>query len=269
MTWLNVQDQDRRLRAVFPEFELVLDGGWMGIWEGPLTPIMRRYRIRVTYFRRRLFDTWTLKNSYASVQVIDPVIGLDPRGTGKWPPHIYYNESDPQSSRLCLYDPEERSWSPEEYIADTIIPWAIDWLFFFERWLDTGEWEGGGRHPERRSNRCPRTDASDPERRDRRDRSVADGFHSLGQRIGIFASLPLMAAASEGYFPRRSWPSWSDTIPAADQLASTLISSPAPPPAAFWPLVLPRASQPASCKTSMSGAEPKSSRALSEAGLAA
>lgn len=269
MTWLTIQDQDRRLRAVFPEFDLVLDGGWVGIWEGPLTPIMRRYRVRVTYFRRRFFDTWTLENSYASVQVVDPAIGLNPRGTGKWPPHIYYNESDPQYPRLCLYDPKERSWSPREYIADTIIPWAIDWLFFFERWMDTGEWEGGGRHPERRSNLCARTDASDPERRDRRDRSVAAGFHRLGQRIGIFASLPLMAAASEGCFPPRSWPSWSDIIPVADQLASISIWSPAPPPAASSPLVSPRASRPASCKISMFGAEPKFSHDASEAGLAA
>ena len=269
MTWLTVQDQDHRLRAVFPEFKLVLDGGWMGVWEGPLTPIMRRYRIRVTYFRRCLFDTWTLENEYASVQVVDPVIGLDPRGTSERPPHIYFNKPNPQNPRLCLYDPKERFWSPEEYIADTIIPWAIDWLFFFEGWLDTGKWAGGGRHPERRSNPCPRTDALSPERRARLDRSVADAFHRLGQRIGVSASLPLMAAASAGCSPLLSWLNWSDTIPVADQLASISTSLQAPLPVASSPLVLPLASRPASCKTSMFGGDPKSSRDASEAGLAA
>ena len=146
MTWLSVQDQDHRIRAVFPEIRLTLDDGWIGVWEGPLTPIMRRYRIRVTYF--------TFVDGYTWVQVVDPVIGLDPRKTGKFPPHIYFNRADLQYPRLCLYDPKERIWLPEEYIAETIIPWASNWLFFFEGWLATGKWEGGGRHPERSSDIC-------------------------------------------------------------------------------------------------------------------
>ena len=124
MIGLSVQEQDRRIRAVFPDFSLTLNSSWMGVWEGPLTPIMRRYRIRVTYFRHRFFESWTLTNVYAAVQVVVPVIGLDPRGTGDWPSHIYFNKTDPQIPRLCLYDPKERSWGPEEYIAETIIPWA-------------------------------------------------------------------------------------------------------------------------------------------------
>jgi hypothetical protein len=31
--------------------------------------------------------------------------------------------------------------------AVTIIPWTIEWLFFYETWLATGEWHGGGKHP--------------------------------------------------------------------------------------------------------------------------
>ena len=260
MIGLSVQEQDRRIRAVFPDFSLTLNFSWMGVWEGPLTPIMRRYRIRVTYFRRRFFESWTLTNVYAAVRVVHPVIGLDPRGTGDWPPHIYFNKTDPQNPRLCLYDPKERSWGPEEYIAETIIPWASDWLFFFEGWLTTGKWEGGGRHPERKCDLCSTMDASNPEKRDRLDRSVADGFHRLGQRIGVFASLPLMAAASEGCFPPLSLLSWSDSIQVADRLPNTLTSSLAPPPEASSPLALPRASRPGSCKTYMSGEDPKSSR---------
>ena len=92
MIGLSVEEQDRQIRAVFPNFKLTLNASWMGVWEGPLTPIMRPYRIRVTYFRRRLFESWSLTNVYAAVQVVDPVIGLDPRGTGDWPPHIYFNK---------------------------------------------------------------------------------------------------------------------------------------------------------------------------------
>ena len=199
MIGLSVREQDRAIGAVFPGFRLTLNAGWMGVWQGALTPIMRRYGIRVTYFRRRFFETWTLRSAYVAIQVVDPPIGLDPRGTGQSPPHIYYNSADPQNPWLCLYDPKERVWSPGERIAETIIPWTSDWLFFFEGWLATGKWEGGGRHPERKP--CPRIDRSHPEKRDRLDRSVADGFHRYGRRAGVFASLPSMAAAFEGCFP--------------------------------------------------------------------
>ncbi len=143
MTWLTVQEQDRRIREVFPEFKLTLNAGWMAVWEGPLTPIMRRYRVRVVHFRRRFFDTWSLENDYAAVQVVDPVIGLDPRGTRQLPPHIYFNMANPPCPRLCLYDPKERLWAPEEYIADTIIPWTIDWLFFSRAGLIRGRGKAG------------------------------------------------------------------------------------------------------------------------------
>ena len=28
-----------------------------------------------------------------------------------------------------------------------IVPWAAEWFWFFEHWLVTGEWLGGGSHP--------------------------------------------------------------------------------------------------------------------------
>ena len=33
-------------------------------------------------------------------------------------------------------------------IAETIIPWASEWLLHYEIWLATGEWQGGGIHPD-------------------------------------------------------------------------------------------------------------------------
>ena len=33
------------------------------------------------------------------------------------------------------------------FIADTIVPWACEWLLHYEIWLATGEWHGGGEHP--------------------------------------------------------------------------------------------------------------------------
>lgn len=32
-------------------------------------------------------------------------------------------------------------------LADTYVPWTMEWLVDFELWLATGEWLGGGEHP--------------------------------------------------------------------------------------------------------------------------
>jgi hypothetical protein len=32
-------------------------------------------------------------------------------------------------------------------IDQTIVPWAILWLFYYEEWLVSDDWKGGGEHP--------------------------------------------------------------------------------------------------------------------------
>jgi hypothetical protein len=59
-------------------------------------------------------------------------------------PHVY-THTHPVA--LCLYLPGANEWSPIHVVADTLIPWAIEWLFYFEAWLIDGVWRGGGRHP--------------------------------------------------------------------------------------------------------------------------
>lgn len=53
----------------------------------------------------------------------------------------------------CVYDPNEHQWHPGLPLATTIIPWLSLWLFHYENWRATGDWQGGGRHPERRVRR--------------------------------------------------------------------------------------------------------------------
>lgn len=49
--------------------------------------------------------------------------------------------------RPCLYYPKAKEWSESMLIADTIVPWLAEWLFHYEIWVLTGQWEGGGIHP--------------------------------------------------------------------------------------------------------------------------
>ena len=55
-------------------------------------------------------------------------------------PHMYSDDS------LCLYFPKHKEWSKNDNWVDTLIPWASLWLFYYEVWLETGEWLGGGKH---------------------------------------------------------------------------------------------------------------------------
>jgi len=45
--------------------------------------------------------------------------------------------------RLCLYYHYEYDVT-RMLLADTVIPWASEWLLHYEIWLATGTWHGGG-----------------------------------------------------------------------------------------------------------------------------
>lgn len=77
------------------------------------------------------------------VIVLDPA--LDVLASVKKIPHTY--AYDGKGTRLCLWWPKGRDWAPSLRLSDTFIPWTAEWLHYFELWLLTGEWSGGGEHP--------------------------------------------------------------------------------------------------------------------------
>jgi len=62
---------------------------------------------------------------------------------GRALPHVY----EEKPTRLCLYRPRAREWVGAMRIDQTIVPWTTLWLFYFEEWLSSNEWKGGGEHP--------------------------------------------------------------------------------------------------------------------------
>jgi hypothetical protein len=40
-------------------------------------------------------------------------------------------------------------------IDDTIVPWVYLWLAYFEEWLWSDDWKGGGEHPATEDMRLP------------------------------------------------------------------------------------------------------------------
>lgn len=89
------------------------------------TPTSDTYRIRLTY---KLDDK-------PRVVVLSPELGpID----GCRLPHTY------DGKRLCLYWRGE--WNRDDFLVDTVIPWASEWLANYETWAFTGKWLGGGTH---------------------------------------------------------------------------------------------------------------------------
>ena len=64
-------------------------------------------------------------------------------------PHTYktsFISNNNQIVQLCLFYPKYSEWKPYMYIAEYFIPWAIEWLYYYESWRITGQWLGGGKH---------------------------------------------------------------------------------------------------------------------------
>lgn len=104
-------------------------------WEGWVHPseTMSQYLISVTLKLGGKFRPRPI------IRAIDPELR---QIEGRKCDHLYPDGS------LCLYYHPAGEWGPHMLLANTIIPWASRWLYFYELWLATdGIWLGGGIHP--------------------------------------------------------------------------------------------------------------------------
>lgn len=99
------------------------------------TPLSRIYTLEVVYQQGERPDVF----------VVEP--DLTDLSGGRKLPHVYQQKP----TELCLYRPRKREWSTSMRIDQTIVPWAALWLFYFEEWLISGNWKGGGEHPKERN----------------------------------------------------------------------------------------------------------------------
>jgi len=94
-------------------------------------PLSRVYTVRIEY----------RQGDVPQVYVLEP--DLVALAEGRRLPHVY-GQSPPC---LCLYLPGTGEWSPTKRISETIVPWTYLWLWYFEEWLASDVWKGGGQHP--------------------------------------------------------------------------------------------------------------------------
>jgi hypothetical protein len=65
-----------------------------------------------------------------------PVVKINSPALVEKPPHTFADKS------LCLYHSDNFKWSTDKLIAKEIIQWTVAWIYFYEYWLQTGEWVG-------------------------------------------------------------------------------------------------------------------------------
>lgn len=141
---LTLDKQIYRMGLVCPWFKLTgkrrqAEATWVG--EVQPTSLSERYTVRV---RARM-------GLNPEVRVLSPELRLRPGA--KSLPHVYGDGS------LCLYVPGD--WNASLFIADLIVPWISGWLYFYEIWLATEKWLGGGTHSDKpeHSNECTKKEA--------------------------------------------------------------------------------------------------------------
>jgi hypothetical protein len=65
-----------------------------------------------------------------------PIVKINSPALIEKPPHTFSDKS------LCLYHSDNFKWSTDKLIAKEIIQWTVAWIYFYEYWLQTGEWIG-------------------------------------------------------------------------------------------------------------------------------
>ena len=132
---LRLVDQKTELELMYPEAKVYIKNGvltWTGIVKP--SPCSKEYTIKVEYRMGKYPVTW-LMNEELDFETYTQI------------PHKYNVDLKEKTVQLCLFMPRKREWTKNCSIADTIVPWTIEWLYYYEIWQITGEWKGGGEHP--------------------------------------------------------------------------------------------------------------------------
>jgi hypothetical protein len=124
----------------WPNFDHEVDQNGYVEFIGAVRPFQKEYEIGIWWKVGSEFKPW--------VYLINP--RLTPRVGQSYEqiPHLLYYEKNPEMSGLCLFDPDGDEWSNKLLIANTTLPWAVEWLQFYEFWHFDGIWRGKSVGPE-------------------------------------------------------------------------------------------------------------------------
>lgn len=123
-----------KLKQSFPESIVRLHHNRLE-WEGELQPsiLSEKYQVRIEYLLGRRPTVTVYGGNLRKID--DPAL-----------PHHFRVDPIRKQIEMCLHLPEE--FNGRKLLANTILPWASEWLLHYEVWLATNEWYGGGVHPQ-------------------------------------------------------------------------------------------------------------------------
>jgi hypothetical protein len=107
-------------------------------WDGELVPTGASSKYQVRIILERGYYPRSYLVSPSAREMADSVI------PNRNLPHVYVEEPLVQ---MCVFRPSKREWNSRMSLALTVVPWMSLWLSFFEDWVITDEWSGGGEHP--------------------------------------------------------------------------------------------------------------------------
>lgn len=127
---ITLAQQASMIEITYPNLNFEITSNGKLIISGIIKPtaLSRKYTIKISY----------IIGNFPIVEIINPKL----EECSEKLPHVY------KDNNLCLFYPRNKEWTKYDYIADKIIPWTSLWLYYYEVWKVTGEWEGGGKHPQ-------------------------------------------------------------------------------------------------------------------------
>ena len=128
---INLALQQLHLKKLFPSSKTHIQRNCL-VWEADIRPtvLSQIYNVRLTY----------KLGGHPRINVLKPEAIIP---ENRCLPHTY------QENLLCLYYPGSTEWRGDMLLSNTIVPWISEWLLYYEIWLATGDWFGGGTHPKK------------------------------------------------------------------------------------------------------------------------
>lgn len=117
------------IRANYPDGIVVNIGRNSWSWTYQVQP-----RLSSPFYRFKIVYT----NNTPSVYALDK---LELAAGQNRLPHVYSQSRQ----KLCLYFPNGLEWNSTMPVSK-IVPWVAKWFYFYESWVVTGIWNGGGIH---------------------------------------------------------------------------------------------------------------------------
>lgn len=145
---LTIDQQIASMAATWPDFAATWREGTSAVWRGKLKPLLQTFTVEIAYRAPAVIELLNNRRLQPQVRILSPRLRPrrgDPEGQL---PHVYYVGDGALDVVLCMFDPDSDEWSPMMTVAETTVPWTIDWLTSYEGWRATGEWTGGGKHVE-------------------------------------------------------------------------------------------------------------------------